>query len=142
MTATELWIEYDLASHHNHHNHCNDHDHYNHAPTHQLIELDEKLVDAEDILAYGMYSIQLSIGNSLTEVVHVVQVFRQGYVEAKNRPFVHWQRKDGVAVKPSCIIVELLEEGVGVTPESALTLVVGEHYRCPVVWVRVSLTLP
>jgi hypothetical protein len=70
----------------------------------------------------------VSIRSSLTEVIHVVQVFRQGFLEPKYRPFAHWERKDGVVVKPSHLVLDLLEQGVGKTPESALKLVVGEHY--------------
>jgi hypothetical protein len=75
------------------------------------------------------------MGNSLTEVIHVVQVFRQGFVESKYRPFVHWERKDGGHVKPSHTVVDLLEQGVGKTPETSLKLVIGEQYWCPVVYV-------
>jgi len=91
MTVTEFWLTYQIASHHGH------------QPTVQLIELDEKFIDIEDILDH---------------------VFRQGFVESKYRPFVHWERKDGGLVKPSHTVVDLLEQGVGKTPETALKLVV------------------
>jgi len=97
MTGTEFWITYQLASR------CTQ------APTIQLIELDEKLFDLEDILDY---------------------VFRQGYLEAKLRPFTYWERKDGSKVKASYPVLDLLEEGVGKTPESALKLLVEDVPTC------------
>jgi len=97
MTVTAFWITYQVASHHGH------------QPTVQLIELDEKFIDIEDILDH---------------------VFRQGFVESKYRPFVHWERKDGGLVKPSHTVVDLLEQGVGKTPETALKLVVEDIPTC------------
>ena len=44
MTVTEFWLTYELASR------------YAHPPTIQLIELDEKYTDLEDILDHGMFS--------------------------------------------------------------------------------------
>jgi hypothetical protein len=43
MTATEFWLAYQLASR------------SYQAPTVQLVELGEKLLDLEDILDHGMY---------------------------------------------------------------------------------------
>lgn len=93
MTATEFWLAYQLASR------------SYQAPTVQLVELGEKLLDLEDILDH---------------------VFRQGYIEAKFRPFTHWERKDGQKVKASHLVEDLLNQGVGKTPESALKLVVDD----------------
>jgi hypothetical protein len=45
--TTEFWLTYQVASHW----------HHSHPPTVQLIELDEKLVDIEDILDHGMCSL-------------------------------------------------------------------------------------
>jgi len=78
-------------------------------PTIQLTELDDKLCDLEDILDH---------------------VFRQGYVEAKYRPFTRWERKDGCVVKPSHPVLDLLDQGVGKTPETALRLVVEDIPTC------------
>jgi len=97
--TTEFWVTYHFASHH----------HYDHTPTVQLLELDEKFSDIEDILDH---------------------VFRQGYVEAKFRPFAHWERKDGGHVKPSHSVLDLLEHNVGTTPETALKLVVEDVPTC------------
>jgi len=99
MTVTEFWVTYQLVSHR----------HHGHTPTVQLIELDEKFTDIEDILDH---------------------VFRQGYVEAKYRAFAHWERKDGGLVKPSHPVLDLLEHGVGKTPETALKLVVEDVPTC------------
>lgn len=44
MTGAEFWLTYQLASR------------YAHPPTIQLIELDEKVRDLEDILDHGMCS--------------------------------------------------------------------------------------
>jgi len=93
MTATEFWLTYQLASR------CKQ------EPTVQLIELDEKFLDVEDILDH---------------------VFRQGYVEPKLRPCARWERQDGQRVKACHLVEDLLEHGVGKTPETALKLVVDD----------------
>ncbi|GLB38667.1 putative MYND finger [Lyophyllum shimeji] len=101
MTCAELWLTYQLASR----AHLKDH-----LPTTQLIELEfqnKKLADLEDVLDHD-------------DVV----VFRQGFVEAKYRPATWWERKDGQKVKGSLSVEELLAQGVGRCPESALKLVV------------------
>ncbi|KAF9054824.1 hypothetical protein BJ165DRAFT_1337235 [Panaeolus papilionaceus] len=96
MTCTEFWLTYQFASR------------AHLPPTTQLIELDVngvRLCDLEDVLDH---------------------VFRQGYVEAKYRPVSWWERKDGVAVKVSQLIEDLVKVGVGKTPEGALKLVVDD----------------
>lgn len=51
MTITDFWVTYAMASHL----------HHSHTPTVQLIELDEKFTDIEDILDHGML-LQVNIG--------------------------------------------------------------------------------
>ena len=82
----------------------------------------------------------MTIWSSLIEVIHVVQVFRQGYVEARYRPLTRWERKDGQKVKVSQPVEDLLKQGVGKTPESALKLVVGQYTSCQRIC-PVSLTI-
>ena len=53
-------------------------------------------------------------------------MFRQGFVDAKYRPATWWEKKDGVAVKASSAIDDLLIEGVGKCPDTALKLVIGK----------------
>lgn len=130
MTGTEFWLAYQLASR------------SNQAPTTQLIELDfqnQKLFDLEDVLDYGTYS-RGTIWSSLIKVIHVIQVFHQGYVEARFRPLTRWERKDGQKVKTSQPVEDLLKHGVGKTPESALQLIVGQYTSCQYICL-VSLTL-
>ncbi|KAF8073986.1 hypothetical protein FPV67DRAFT_1666729 [Lyophyllum atratum] len=96
MTGAELWLTYQLASRL----------HLKNASTTQLIELefqDHKLADLEDVLEH---------------------VFRQGFVEPQHRPSTWWEKKDGQKVKASHSVEELLHQGVGRCPESALKLVV------------------
>lgn len=69
----------------------------------------------------------MTIWISLIEAIHVVQVFRQGYLDARCRSLTRWERKDGQKVKVSQLVEDLLSQGIGKTPESALKLVVGEH---------------
>ncbi|KAF9465262.1 hypothetical protein BDZ94DRAFT_1281490 [Collybia nuda] len=98
MTHAELWLTYQLASR----------AHLKVPPTTQLIELEfqnHKLSDLEDVLDH---------------------VFRQGFVEARHRPSTWWERKDGQKVKPGFSVEELLKQGVGKCPESALKLVVAD----------------
>ncbi|PFH51232.1 hypothetical protein AMATHDRAFT_59520 [Amanita thiersii Skay4041] len=91
---TEFWLTYHLASR-------------AHLPaTTQLIELEHqehRLSDLEDVLEH---------------------VFRQGFVEPKHRPAAWWEKKDGHRVKASATVEELLNEGVGKCPDTALKLVV------------------
>ena len=97
-------------------------------PTTQLIELenpDYKLADLEDVLEHGTFWVCRTPCNSL--MVAGALVFRQGFVDAKYRPATWWE-KDGVKVKTSAIIADLLTEGVGICPDAALTLVIGK--RC------------
>lgn len=96
MTYTELWLTYHQISR------------GNRPCTAQLVELefqDHKLIDLEDVLEH---------------------VFRQGFVEAKHRPLTWWEKVDGVRVKGCQVVEELLKQGVGKCPETALKLVIGE----------------
>jgi hypothetical protein len=98
-------------------------------PTTQLVELenpDHKLTDLEDVLEHGTFWVCRTPCNSL--MVAGALVFRQGFVDAKYRPVTWWEKKDGVRVKASAIIADLLTEGVGICPDDALRLVIGK--RC------------
>ncbi|KAF8626007.1 hypothetical protein AX17_006730 [Amanita inopinata Kibby_2008] len=91
---TEFWLSYHLTSR------------AHLAPTTQLIELEHqehKLSDLEDLLEH---------------------VFRQGFIEARHRPAAWWEKKDGFKVKAISSLEDLLNEGVGKCPETALKLVV------------------
>lgn len=55
-------------------------------------------------------------------------VFRQGIVDVKYRSVTWWEKKDGVRVKASTIIADLLAEKVGTCPETALKLVIGKPF--------------
>lgn len=96
MTNAELWLTYQFASRA-----------LLKAPsTTQLIELEfqnHKLSDLEDVLDH---------------------VFRQGFIEAKNRPATWWEKKDGQKVKGSHSVDDLLQQGIGKCPETALQLVI------------------
>ncbi|KZP31634.1 hypothetical protein FIBSPDRAFT_849601 [Athelia psychrophila] len=101
MVYTELWLTYHLVSRTS----------TGKQPTAQLIELDtfqgSKLIDLEDVLEH---------------------VFRQGFVEAKHRPSTYWERVDGVKVKGSHGVEELLDQGHGKCQDSALKLVIGQFH--------------
>ena len=97
MTHSEIWLTYIFASR----------TIANKQPTTQILELESqglKLHDLEDVLEH---------------------IFRQGYVEAKHRPSVWWEKHDGVKLKGSHIVEELLEQGVGQCEQTALKLIVG-----------------
>ena len=53
-------------------------------------------------------------------------MFRKGFVDAKYRPATWWEKKDGIRVKTSSTIDELLIEGVGKCPDTALKLIIGK----------------
>ena len=75
----------------------------------QLVELDlhgHKLSDLEDVLEH---------------------VFQQGYVDSKYRTCVYWEKKNGVRVKGSYHVEDLLKDGVGKCQDSALKLIIGKH---------------
>ena len=77
--------------------------------TAQLIELEfqnHKLSDLEDVLEH---------------------VFRQGYVEPKYRPSSWWEKQNGMKVKGSHVVEDLLKEGVGKCQDTALKLVIGKR---------------
>lgn len=100
MTGTEFWLTYHQTSR------------VNKPVTAQLVELEfqnHKLHDLEDVLEH---------------------VFQQGFVEAKHRSVSWWEKKDGVKVKASLSVEELLKQGVGLCQDSALRLVIGE------IWTR------
>lgn len=58
----------------------------------------------------------------------VIIVFRQGFIEAKNRPATWWEKKDGQKVKGSHSVDDLLQQGIGKCPETALQLVIREYF--------------
>ena len=98
MTHSEIWLTYVFASRAT----------AGKEPTTQILELEyrgQKLHDLEDVLEH---------------------VFRQGYVEAKHRSSVWWEKYDGVKVKGSDVVEELLEQGVGQCEQTALRLIVGK----------------
>lgn len=98
MTYSEIWLTYVFASRAL----------AGKEPATQILELEyqgQKLHDLEDMLEH---------------------IFRQGYVEAKHRPSVWWEKHDGVKVKGSHVVEELLEQGVGRCEQTALKLVIGE----------------
>jgi len=104
MTHTELWLTYHMVS-----RVCT-----GKPATSQLIELDfqnSKLVDLEDVLEH---------------------VFRQGFVEARYRPSTWWQKLDGSKVKGSFAVEDLLKQGVGKCPDTALKLVIED--MPPAIW--------
>ncbi|KXN81490.1 hypothetical protein AN958_04536 [Leucoagaricus sp. SymC.cos] len=109
----EFWLVYQFASR------------GNAAPTSQLIELavaGQKLYDLEDVLEYAaMY-----YGVNDVRLHADIQVFRQGYVEARFRPVTTWARRDGVPVHPSDSVEELLKQGVGKCAETAIVLAVDD----------------
>ena len=53
-------------------------------------------------------------------------MFRNGFIDAKYRPATWWEKKDGTKVKASFTIDDLLIEGVGKCPDTALKLVIGK----------------
>ncbi|KAH7885409.1 hypothetical protein F5I97DRAFT_1381804 [Phlebopus sp. FC_14] len=125
MTHNELWLTYHQISR-------------SHKPaTTQLIELEfqnQKLVDLEDVLEH---------------------LFRQGFIEAKHRPVSFWENHDGKRVHAGQAVEELLKNGSGKCPQTALRLVIADaiptvwfsyHYlhkpTAPVVTQRVKLDVP
>ncbi|RDB14834.1 hypothetical protein Hypma_016378 [Hypsizygus marmoreus] len=118
MTNAEFWLTYQLASR----AHLG-----KNASTTQLIELEfqnHKLVDLEDVLDHARRDFDFDFGVDLDFGADDVQVFRQGFVEAKFRPATWWEGKDGQKVKASQSVEELLMQGVGKCPDNALKLVV------------------
>ena len=115
--ATEFWITYHFTSR------------FHLPPTTQLVELENpehKLTDLEDVLDHGTFWIHRTSCNSL--MVAGALVFRQGIVDVKYRSVTWWEKKDGVRVKASTIIADLLAEKVGTCPETALKLVIGKPF--------------
>jgi hypothetical protein len=96
MTPNELWLTYHQASR------------YNKPVTAQLVELEfqnQKLNDLEDVLEH---------------------LFRQGFIEVQHRPLSYWENHDGQRLNAGRAVEELLKEGAGACPQSALRLVIGE----------------
>jgi hypothetical protein len=94
-TNTELWLTYHQTSR------------ANRPATAQLIELEfqnYKLSDLEDVLDH---------------------VFRQGFIEAKHRPWSWFECKNGQKFNGSQVVQEVLKQGVGICQETALRLVIG-----------------
>lgn len=97
-THNELWLTYHQASR------CNK------PATTQLVELEfqnEKLTDLEDVLEH---------------------LFRQGFVEAQHRSLSYWENHNGQRLNPGHVLEELLTEGEGKCPQSALRLIIAD---CP-----------
>ncbi|KAG1780497.1 hypothetical protein EV702DRAFT_1023100 [Suillus placidus] len=86
--------------------------------TAQLVELElesqkEKLTDLEDVLEH---------------------LFYQGFVEAQHRSLSYWENHSGQRLKPSHALEELLGEGAGKCPQSALRLVIDNRLSTPFVF--------
>src|SRR5882757_9428247 len=97
MTHNELWLTYHQASR------------YNKPVTAQLVELEfqnHKLADLEDVLEH---------------------LFRQGFIEAQHRSLSYWENHSGQRLSASRVVEELLKDGAGKCPQSALKLVIGEY---------------
>jgi len=96
MTHNELWLTYHQVSR------CTK------PVTAQLIELEfqnHRLLDLEDVLEH---------------------LFRQGFIEAKHRPVSFWENHEGQRVQSGQSVEELLKNGAGKCPQSALRLVIGK----------------
>ncbi|KAG6336763.1 hypothetical protein ID866_2332 [Astraeus odoratus] len=125
MTFNELWLSYHQVSR------CNK------PATAQLIELEfqnHRLVDLEDVLDH---------------------LFSQGFIDAKYRPVAFWENHEGQRVQSAHVVEELLKDGFGKCPQSALRLVIADapsvvwfsyHYlhkrSAPVVTQRIRLDAP
>jgi hypothetical protein len=95
MTQNELWLTYHQASR------------YNKPVTAQLVELEfqnQKLTDLEDLLEH---------------------LFRQGFIEAQHRSLSYWENHSGQRLNAGHALEELLKEGAGKCPQSALRLIIG-----------------
>ena len=95
MTYNELWLSYHQVSR------CNK------PVTAQLIELEfqnHRLVDLEDVLDH---------------------LFGQGFIEAKYRSLAFWEDHEGSRIQAAHAVEELLKNGLGKCPQTALRLVIG-----------------
>jgi len=95
MTHNELWLTYHQVSR------------TNKPVTAQLVELEfqnQKLTDLEDVLEH---------------------LFCQGFIEAQHRSLSYWENHSGQRLNASRVLEELLNEGAGRCPQSALRLVIG-----------------
>ncbi|KAF8555266.1 hypothetical protein OG21DRAFT_932597 [Imleria badia] len=102
MTHNELWLTYHQVSR------CNK------PATAQLIELEfqnHRLLDLEDVLEH---------------------LFRQGFIEAKHRSVSFWENHEGHRVGGGHSVEELLKDGAGRCPQTALRLVIADS--TPAVW--------
>ena len=71
--------------------------------------------------------IDLELQHPLTDLEDVLEhIFQQGFVDAKYRSMTWWEQHDGVSVKATHGVQELLNLGVGRSYETALRLDVGE----------------
>ena len=71
--------------------------------------------------------IDLELQHPLTDLEDVLEhIFQQGFVDAKYRSMTWWEQHDGVSVKATHGVQELLKLGVGRSPETALRLVIGK----------------
>lgn len=99
MTHNELWLTYHQVSR------CN------RPATAQLIELEfqnHRLLDLEDVLDH---------------------LFRQGFIEAKYRSVSFWENHEGHRVSSGHLVEELLKNGAGKCPQTAIRLVIGKQHE-------------
>lgn len=99
MTHNELWLTYHQVSR------CNK------PTTAQLIELEfqnHRLLDLEDVLEH---------------------LFHQGFIDAKHRPVSFWENHEGHRVSGGHLVEELLKNGAGKCPQTALRLVIGKQHE-------------
>jgi len=62
--------------------------------------------------------VNLSPSITLEDVLE--HLFRQGFVEAQHRSLSYWENHSGQRLNPSDALEELLTEGAGKCPQSAL----------------------
>lgn len=55
-------------------------------------------------------------------------VFEQGFVDPKLRSVVWWEDCTSVGLKASSAVQDLLMQGAGSTPETALRLIIGSYF--------------
>ncbi|KAG6840865.1 hypothetical protein C0991_003668 [Blastosporella zonata] len=101
--------------------------HLKNSATTQLIDLEfqnHKLIDLEDVLEHGTFPHRLASVDLTNMSDNVVTVFRQGFVEPKYRPSTWWENRDGLKLKAGHLVEELLQQGVGRSPETSLKLII------------------
>jgi hypothetical protein len=79
------------------------------------------------MVGFLLLCFRLGVANNVDSVI----VFREGFVDAKHRPASWWETREGHKLKAGHSIVDLLNEGLGRCPESAIKLVVREFNFCP-----------